>query len=103
MVAKLTAELLKALGHPARVLILQMLRSGQRCVCEMIPEAAMEQSNFSQHLSVLKRQGLIDCRKEGQKVMYWLTAPSVLQVLDAAQATLEEQSRSFQQHFPGPK
>ena len=91
IVVKLTAELFKTLGHPARIKILQMLASGERCVCEMIDQIDIEQSNFSQHLGVLKRQGLIEARKEGQKVIYKISYPSVLEIVGAAERTLSDQ------------
>lgn len=91
IVTKLTAALFKALGHPVRVKILQILKDGELCVCDLIDAIHIEQSNLSQHLSVLKKQGLIDCRKDGQKMMYWIAYPTVLQLLEAADQTLQEQ------------
>ncbi len=91
IVIKLTAELFKTLGHPVRIKILRMLSEGERCVCEMIEEIDIEQSNFSQHLGVLKKQGLIDSRKDGQRVIYWIAYPAVQQLLAAAEQTLSEQ------------
>lgn len=91
IVIKLTAELFKTVGHPVRVKILRMLASGERCVCEMIDEIEIEQSNFSQHLGVLKKQGLIDSRKDGQRVIYWIAYPSVTGLIAAAEQTLSEQ------------
>lgn len=91
IVIKLTAELFKALGHPVRIKILHMLSEGERCVCEMIDEVDIEQSNLSQHLGVLKKQGLIDSRKDGQWVRYWIAYPSVIGLIAAAEKTLSEQ------------
>ncbi|WP_346353332.1 metalloregulator ArsR/SmtB family transcription factor [Azotosporobacter soli] len=91
IVVKLTAELFKTLGHPARIKILLMLTDGERCVCEMIEQIDIEQSNFSQHLGVLKRQGLIESRKDGQKVIYKISYPSVLALISAAEKTLSDQ------------
>lgn len=91
IVVKLTAELFKTLGHPVRIKILQMLTVGERCVCEMIEEIDIEQSNLSQHLGILKKQGLIDSRKDGQKVIYWIAYPSVNELIRAAEQTLSEQ------------
>ncbi|MEN6412758.1 MAG: metalloregulator ArsR/SmtB family transcription factor [Veillonellales bacterium] len=96
IVVKLTAELFKTLGHPVRIEILRMLRDGERCVCEMIEQIDIEQSNFSQHLGVLKKQGLIDSRKDGQRVIYWLAYPSITQLIEAAEQTLSEQIRHSQ-------
>ena len=91
IVIKLTAELFKTLGHPVRIKILQMLTKGERCVCEIMENIDIEQSNLSQHLGVLKKQGLIDSRKDGQRVIYWIAYPSVKQLIEAAEQTLSEQ------------
>ena len=91
IVIKLTAELFKTLGHPVRIKILQMLMNEERCVCEIMENIDIEQSNLSQHLKVLKKQGLIDSRKDGQRVIYWIAYPSVKQLIGAAEQTLSEQ------------
>jgi len=91
IVIKLTAELFKSLGHPGRVKILHMLSHGELCVCNMIEEIDIVQSNLSQHLGVLKKQGLIDSRKDGQRVIYWIEYPSVIKLVRVAEQTLSEQ------------
>lgn len=91
IVVKLTADFFKTLAHPVRIKILHSLAQGKRCVCEIIEELDIEQSNLSQHLSVMKRQGILDSRKDGQKMFYRITYPSVLDVIGAAEKTLSEQ------------
>ncbi|CQR70870.1 putative HTH-type transcriptional regulator [Sporomusa ovata DSM 2662] len=91
IVIKLTADFFKTLAHPVRLRILQSLEQGERCVCEIIEELDIEQSNLSQHLSNLKKQGIIDSRKDGQKVIYRIVYPSVLEIVSAAEKTLSEQ------------
>lgn len=81
-VFELKAEILKALAHPSRIKILEFLKNGERCVCEFTENFDLEQSNVSQHLAILKRQGLINSRKDGLKVMYSVTRPEILEVLD---------------------
>jgi len=73
-----------------RIQILRMLSRGKLCVCDMMEELDIEQSNFSQHLGILKKQGLIDSRKDGQRVIYWIAYPSVTQLVGAAEQTLIE-------------
>jgi len=90
IVVKLTADFFKVLSHPVRVKILHSLKMGERCVCEIIEELDIEQSNLSQHLGVMKKQGLIDSRKDGQQVIYRIVYPSVLEVIGAAEKTLSE-------------
>jgi len=95
VVNRLTADFLKSMAHPVRVEVLKMLAPGERCVCELVENMDVEQSNLSQHLAVMKRQGLIEARKEGTKVLYRVSDPSVLAVLQSVEAALGAQlSRS---------
>lgn len=91
IVIKLTSDFFKALAHPVRLSILRILKDGERCVCEIIDELDIEQSNLSQHLGLMKKQGLLESRKDGQKVLYRIVYPSVLDVVTAAEKTLSEQ------------
>lgn len=91
IVNKLTADFLKSLAHPVRVKVLNMLEPGERCVCELIEEIEIEQSNLSQHLAVMKRQGLIESRKEGTKVIYRVSSPSVIEVLRSVEKAISDQ------------
>ncbi|MBM4236094.1 MAG: winged helix-turn-helix transcriptional regulator [Firmicutes bacterium] len=76
------ADYIKALSHPTRLQILELLRSGERCVCEIFPELKIEQSSASRHLALLKKEGLLRSRKEGLKVIYWVTDPQVYEIID---------------------
>jgi len=78
----LMADYIKALSHPTRLQILELLRSGERCVCEIFPELKIEQSSASRHLALLKKEGLLRSRKEGLKVIYWVTDPQVYEIND---------------------
>ncbi len=82
------AELLKALAHPTRLQILDLLKDGERCVCRIVPELQMEQSNISRHLNVLKKEGLVTSRKEGLKVFYKVNDPKIFELLDAGKDLL---------------
>lgn len=91
------ADFFKALSHPARLHLVQMLQQGEKCVCELIPAVGMEQSGVSRHLAILKREGIVDSRKDGQKVIYYLRDERILQILELAQEMLrsvwEEKTR----------
>lgn len=78
----LMADYIKALSHPTRLQILNLLRSGERCVCEIIPELNIEQSSVSRHLALLKKEGLLHSRKEGLKVIYWVPNPLIYEIID---------------------
>ncbi len=61
----------KALGHPARVAILQLLARRQSCVCgELVLELPLSQSTVSQHLKELKAAGLVQGEVDGPRVCY---------------------------------
>ena len=66
------ALLAKALGHPTRVRILQLLLSHEHCYCgEIVEELPLAQATVSQHLKVLKEAGLIVGEVEGSRTCYW--------------------------------
>ncbi|HCJ10101.1 MAG TPA: ArsR family transcriptional regulator [Clostridiales bacterium] len=86
----MSARLFKAFAHPVRVALLEALRSGPKCVCELVPLLDVEQPSASNHLSMLRSEGLIVGHKEGRRVIYRLTDDTVPRLLDAAHAFLEK-------------
>ena len=76
------SDFFKALGHPIRIKILELLREGERCVCEIVPGPEIEQPNISRHLNVLKKEGILSSRKDGLKVIYKVNDPQIYQLLD---------------------
>lgn len=64
------AEFLKAMGQPTRLRILDLLRDGERCVCDIFPAIGGQQSNVSRHLQIMRRAGVVATRKQGLRVMY---------------------------------
>ena len=85
------SNLFKAIGHPSRVQILEYLSSGERCVCDIISELELEQSNVSQHLAVLRRENLIESRKQGLQVVYRIKHLEILVVLQKAQELISNE------------
>jgi ArsR family transcriptional regulator len=82
--AKVRADILKALAHPVRVLIVHALTGGDRCVCELNELAAIDQSNISRHLAMLKKAGIVSDRRNGMKVFYHLETPCILSACECA-------------------
>jgi DNA-binding transcriptional ArsR family regulator len=77
------AALLKALAHPVRLQILSLLRDGgEVCVCHMEAAIKKRQAYISQQLMVLRDAGLIDSRKDGRMVFYWIADDRALALLD---------------------
>lgn len=86
----LEAELLKALGHPVRLQVLQILARQETCVCELIPMLNIEQSNLSQHLKLLRKHGIVQNRREGSRVVYSLVNSAVIPIIAAAEQAVQE-------------
>lgn len=83
------AELFRALAHPARVRVLEVLAAdGERTVSELQPLVGIESSHLSQQLGVLRRAGLVSSRKEGSTVVYSLRDPLVAELLAVAKRFL---------------
>jgi DNA-binding transcriptional ArsR family regulator len=78
------ADILKALGQPTRLKIIDFLRDGERCVCEIFPAIGEEQSNTSRHLNTLQTAGILSRRKDGLKIYYAIKHSEVLQLVDLA-------------------
>ena len=80
----LRADILKALAQPTRLKIIDFLRDGQRCVCEIFPAIGEEQSNTSRHLNMMLASGILSRRKDGLKIFYAIKHMEVLQIVDFA-------------------
>ncbi len=79
---KQRAAIFKALGHPARLQIVEVLREGEKCVCELVDVSEGGWSTVSRHLSVLKTAGVVEDEKRGLQVYYKLSLPCVGTFLD---------------------
>ena len=86
--SEVKAELFKALAHPARVRVLEVLVDGERSVGELQPLIGIELSHLSQQLGVLRRAGLVTARKERSSVFYALRDPLVGELLSVAKQLL---------------
>jgi DNA-binding transcriptional ArsR family regulator len=91
----LEAETLNALAHPARLEILELLREGEACVCHIQAMLDQRQAYISQHLNVLRRAGLVTCRKDGLRVYYQVSDPQIFEVLHQVETVLQK-SRQWQ-------
>lgn len=81
----------KAVANSTRLQILDMMRDGEKCVCEIVPALEMEQSNVSQHLNVLKNAGILNSRKQGQHVIYSVRNPKIFDFMDALDSLLRDE------------
>lgn len=88
---QLISNVFKALAHPTRIQIVKLLRDGETCVCNILPKLDSEQSNTSQHLTILKNQGIVESRKDGAKVIYSIKNAEVYDMIGLAEAIILRQ------------
>src|SRR3990170_1265032 len=79
---RLKARIFYALSDPARIEILEFIRDGEKCVCEVVPHLNLIQPVVSRHLKILKDSGLVVDRKEGNKRLYSVTFPEIYKIID---------------------
>jgi DNA-binding transcriptional ArsR family regulator len=87
-ISEVKAELFKALAHPARIRVLELLVEGERPVSELLPLVGIESSHLSQQLGVLRRAGLVSTRKERSSVYYSIRNPELVKLLAVARQML---------------
>jgi DNA-binding transcriptional ArsR family regulator len=89
--ANYLADVLKSLAQPTRLKIIDFLRDGERCVCEIFPAIDEEQSNTSRHLSHMQTHGILSRRKEGVKIYYAVKHPEVCEIIDKAEGIVKRE------------
>ncbi len=105
---ELYAKLFKALMHPARLAILEILRNGEECVCHIEAYLGYRQAYISQQLAVLREAGLVEDRRDGWNIYYQVSSPEIYRLLDMAGEVLGvkprlELNRNMAQACPCPK
>lgn len=85
------ADFFKALSNPARIKILELLRGGEMSVTELQERLGIESSSVSQSLSVLRSKKIVDSRKVGTTVIYWVRDSVVFELLDVARRIFNNQ------------
>ncbi len=88
------SKIIKALAHPARLLIVDLLAGGPKCVCVIQKSVASDMSTVSKHLSVLKNAGIVQTEKRGVQVYYRLRCPCVTDFFTCAEKILATTTRA---------
>lgn len=83
------AKIIKALGHPSRLMIVDQLAKRETCVCELTEMIGADMSTVSKHLSVLKGAGIVADEKRGTQVFYKLSIPCVLKFFDCIEEVMK--------------
>jgi len=103
MVYQLHAQILRALAHPKRLMILDYLHSGEKSVGHLAEQLGLPQANISQHLAALRTREIVTSRREGNTIFYSLVDPKIVQACDMFHEFLAERMRSgqaFADQFP---
>jgi DNA-binding transcriptional ArsR family regulator len=79
-----TAKVFKALMHPTRLAILEILRDGEQCVCHIEAVLGCRQAYISQHLMVLREAGLVEDQRDGARIFYRVVKQEVFDLVDYA-------------------
>jgi DNA-binding transcriptional ArsR family regulator len=88
--AKVKAEILKALAHPIRIILVDALSKQDMCVCDLNTLVSVDQSSVSRHLSILKKAGIVSERRDGMRVIHHLDTPCILNAVGCAENVLAE-------------
>lgn len=90
------ADLFKALAHPARVRVLELLAERDHTIGELAEAAGLELSHLSQQVSVLRRAGIVDSRRVKSAVICSLRDPQTAELLAVARKMLTRNLRQSQ-------
>jgi len=91
---EMKAEIIQAAGHPIRLAIIEFLKGGEQCVCDIAANVGAQRSNVSRHLAVMLQAGIVDCRKDGLKMIYSLKTPCILNFLACVTDVLRHQVKA---------
>lgn len=94
--AEAKAELFKALAHPARIRVLELLAEGERTVGELAAGTGLELSHLSQQVTVLRRAGIVTSQRSGNNVICCLSDPQTAELLAVARRLLTAHLRQGQ-------
>lgn len=97
---QMRAQVLKAMAHPSRLIMLDAMNErGEICVCELVDLVGSDQSTVSKHLAILKQAGLVEDRKEGQRSLYRLRCPCVMDFFSCAEQVVKENFEAQRELF----
>ncbi|MBI5723096.1 MAG: winged helix-turn-helix transcriptional regulator [Planctomycetes bacterium] len=92
---RMKSRIVRAMASPVRLAVIELLRSGPMCVCDIAVKVGAGRSNVSRHLAVLLSAGLVNQRKNGLKVIYSLAVPCVATFLRCLDEVLRHNARQM--------
>lgn len=92
---RMKSQIVRALASPVRLGVVELLRGGPMCVCDIARKVGAGRSNVSRHLAVLLSAGLVNQRKDGLKVIYSLAVPCVATFLKCLDDVIRHNARQM--------
>lgn len=96
------APRLRIASHPLRLRIIDFLQHGEACVSEITEAAGCHQASCSQQLAILRDRGIVACRRQGQRVYYWLIQPQLVSLVECIRSHYERLEAGLIE-TPGPR
>lgn len=87
------AKIIKALAHPSRLMMVDALADGEKCVCELRELVGSDMSTVSKHLAIMREAGIVDDRKEGLQVFYSLRVPCIMNFFGCVEAVMKSNAK----------
>jgi ArsR family transcriptional regulator len=84
------ADLLRMLGHPTRLKILQVLQEEERCVKNIWERLGLNQANVSQHLAMMKHKGILGAARRGGRTCYFIKDQRAIEVLNCIRGQMSD-------------
>lgn len=83
------AKVMKAMAHPSRLMIIDELSHGERCVCDLQKVVGHDISTVSKHLTILKKSGIVKDERRGKQIFYTLKVPCILKFFHCIESVVE--------------
>lgn len=83
------AKVMKAMAHPSRLMMIDELSRGERCVCDLRELIGHDMSTVSKHLTVLKKAGIVEDERRGKNMYYRLKVPCILNFFQCVESVIE--------------
>ena len=94
--AEIRSEVVKAMAHPVRLIVIELLKDGERSFSELMEYFDIDKSTLSKHISILKTAGIVTSQKKGPESIFHLQVPCITQFFGCITAVIEEKVKQQQ-------
>lgn len=94
--AEIRSEVIKAMAHPVRLMVIELLKEGEKSFSELMKYFDIDKSTLSKHISVLKAAGIVSSRREGLETIFHLQVPCVTEFFSCVTAVIEDKIKQHQ-------